>query len=391
MDRPFRVQRLGHFGLNAVDVEAALYFYRDLLGFMVSDVIDGGARLTPAERAALGDTRRIFTRHNTEHHTFVIFPARLVEHLSGRPGSPNTINQITWQVSSLQQVVESIPWFASNGYPVRRAGRDTPGSNWNAYAPDADGTLNELYYGMEQIGWDGLAKPMSMHSFGFRAEPELPQPSEADEVAEARTRGDDLGSGFRHAETPPRQFDVEGIRLARPFKVVGIGPVRLFTPDMAKAEDFYRRVLGLRITAETSYQGHRVVLLGCGPEHHAVGLYPLALRERLGLSPHTNLMSFGLRVASYRQLRAALAFLASHGVTVRDLPPQLTPGIDYAAYAIDPDGHAIELYWSMEQVVRCPAVHPERTGSRRPERYELWPETIEDDSFGGEVFLGPWG
>ena len=29
-----------------------------------------------------------------------------------------------------------------------------PGSNWNAYPFDPDGHVNEIFYGIEQIGWD---------------------------------------------------------------------------------------------------------------------------------------------------------------------------------------------------------------------------------------------
>ena len=36
-----------------------------------------------------------------------------------------------------------------------------PGSNWHAYLYDPDGQSNELYYGIEQIGWNGHSKPRS--------------------------------------------------------------------------------------------------------------------------------------------------------------------------------------------------------------------------------------
>ena len=34
----------------------------------------------------------------------------------------------------------------------------------------------------------------------------------------------------------------------------------------------------------------------------------------------------------------------------RPIPPELYPGIDYAAFALDPDGHCIQLYYYMEQI-----------------------------------------
>ena len=39
MERPFKIRRLGHFGINVVDMEKGKRFYRDLLGFRVVDVI----------------------------------------------------------------------------------------------------------------------------------------------------------------------------------------------------------------------------------------------------------------------------------------------------------------------------------------------------------------
>jgi len=42
MPRPFKIRRLGHFGFNAVRMDEARDFYRDLLGFKHSDVLDFG-------------------------------------------------------------------------------------------------------------------------------------------------------------------------------------------------------------------------------------------------------------------------------------------------------------------------------------------------------------
>jgi hypothetical protein len=89
-------------------------------------------------------------------------------------------------------------------------------------------------------------------------------------------------------------------------------------------------------------------------------------------------------------LTSEIGLLRNEGVTVRDLPRELVPGIDYSALAIDPDGHAIELYCSMEQVGWDGRSRPaaERRGSTIAE----WPEVLEplSDTFLGEAYLGPW-
>jgi hypothetical protein len=103
-------------------------------------------------------------------------------------------------------------------------------------------------------------------------------------------------------------------------------------------------------------------------------------------------MSFGLQLANYQQLRAAVTFLRENGVRVETniIPPELHPGIDYAAYAFDPDGHCIELYYYMEQLGWDGRPRPKQ--SRRHVDPNDWPEVLEplSDTYTGEPFLGPW-
>ena len=65
-----------------------------------------------------------------------------------------------------------------------------------------------------------------------------------------------------------RKFDVDGILLPRPFKIVRHGPIRLFCHDVRKMERFYVEVLGFARTEATTWKGQRCVFLRCGTEHH---------------------------------------------------------------------------------------------------------------------------
>jgi hypothetical protein len=149
--------------------------------------------------------------------------------------------------------------------------------------------------------------------------------------------------------------------------------------------------MGFVTTEELHWQGHRCVFMRTNTEHHCLALYPLALREKLGLSDHTTCMSFGLQMASYQQLRDAVAFLKEHGVRTVEVPAELHPGIDYAAYVQDPDGHALELYYYMEQIGW--EGRPRNADQRRKADPANWPETVEPlpDTYVGEPFLGPLG
>ena len=154
LNQPFKIRRLGHFGFNLANMEDGLRFYVDLLGFRISDVMDYSRRAKdPAQVAGLGDPNGYFTRYGTDHHAMVLFPKRVRDAL-GRHERPGiTVNQITWQVGSLAEVGNAIQCFNERGIKQQRSGRDMPGSNWHTYLYDPDGQSNELYYGIEQIGW----------------------------------------------------------------------------------------------------------------------------------------------------------------------------------------------------------------------------------------------
>jgi catechol 2,3-dioxygenase-like lactoylglutathione lyase family enzyme len=391
--RPFRIRRLGHFGLNVMDPEASRDFYCRLLGFRISDPLDFSHRLPEAERAKdHGPRVGYFARHGTDHHSFVFFPRRVYSTINPWAAKPQgTVNQITWQVGSLQEVSDAFDWFTKRGKPIRRAGRDLPGSNWHFYPPDPEGHTNELYYGIEQVGWDGYSKPREMYGVRYAKPPQLPHKSEYAEVLDATAQGIPIEKGLRAAETGEEKYDVDGILLARPFKIVRHGPVRLFVSDMEAMLGFYRDDLGFTVTEEVAYNGHRCVFLRANTEHHCMALYPVALRDELGLSAHTTLMSFGLQVGNYRQLRDAIAFLKAEGAQIKYLPPELFPGIDYCAFAIDPDGFAFQLYYYMEQIGWDGKPRPAHL---RPKIDNAnWPAALsgQSDSFLGEPFLGPLG
>jgi catechol 2,3-dioxygenase-like lactoylglutathione lyase family enzyme len=392
LERPFKIRRLGHFGVNVVDIPRAAKFYCDLLGFAVSDPINFNRdEHTAIEK--VGSGLGYFMRHGTDHHSFVIFPLRVVNARPGRDKWPKdmTINQITWQVGTLREVVEGNRWLSEMDLQINRTGRDNPGSNWHTYPIGPGYHINELYYGIEQVGWDGLSKPAPMHEKHYMKPPDLPHRSEFAEVQTAMDKSVDIRTGYRHIDPNPEKYDVGGVLLARPFKVERIGPVRIFYDDIDKELAFYRGTLGLVVTEEVTWKGHRCVFLRANNEHHSLALYPRALRRELGLSEHTTLMAFGMQVGSYEQLRAAKEFLGGKGVTLKSLPAELFPGIGHSVLAIDPEGHAMQLYDYMEQIGWDGKPRP--VTQRRKIDNENWPDVLEPlgDSYCGETFLGPIG
>ncbi len=392
LERPFKIQRLGHFGFNVDDVDACLSFYSGLLGLRVTDTLDLAPRFEDREiPAGIKQTKAFFLNHGTDHHSFALFPKPALDALGGRnERSDVLVNQISWQVGSLQEVRDALDWLQGQGNKIHRIGRDMPGSNWHNYPFDAEGHVNELYYGMEQIGWNLRSKPRAMYDRGFKTRPELPQVSEYEEVRLSESSGINLMSGHRIHEHWPLDHRVGGVLLARPFKITKIGPVRLFVKDLGREIDCYTRLFGLRVTEEVVWKGQRCVFLRANTEHHSLALYPESLRDELGIALASSCLSIGLRLGSYRQLRDAIAFLSGRGIEIRYLPSELSPGMDYTAFALDPQGHVVQLYAYMEQIGWDGRPRPSEQ-RRKVEAGGTWPEVIEpaSDESDGEVFPGP--
>ena len=393
LDRPFKATRLGHFGFDNYKFDESVAFYKSELGLVQSDTLDHRLLTkTPELLDGLGDTDGYFLRCGTDHHAFALFNRRVRDALARtEPNVEININQITLQVGTLREVVEAHHWFVANGLKIQRAGRDRRGSNWHTYFYDPDGHPLELFYGMEQIGWDGYSKPADQISRRITQIAELPQIAELSEIIEAQDNGIAITSGYRGVDVPNGSFDVGGVLLPRPFKVTHVGPLRLFVNDIAISRAFYRDVVGLTVTEEVDWRGHRCVFLRTGSEHHSIALYPLALRADLPHPGVTTCMSFGFKVGSYQQLRDAVPYLEARGHRFIYIPAELRPGIDYAAYLLDPEGNVLELYYYMEQVGWDGRPRP--AAERRPVVPGQWPENLEplSDSFAGEPFMGPLG
>ena len=101
LPRPFRIRRLGHFGVNVADPEVSRRFYCGLLGFRVSDPLDFGPRLDPATRAKYRADAGLFhaPRHRSPFVRVVSAPDdRGVERGLRRrtPKSPSTRSPGRW-------------------------------------------------------------------------------------------------------------------------------------------------------------------------------------------------------------------------------------------------------------------------------------------------------
>ncbi|RJG04008.1 VOC family protein [Noviherbaspirillum sedimenti] len=375
--QPFRIRRVGHFGYHTPDLAGTLGFLTRHLGLVISDVEDFSSKVPqlPKEHGS-----GYFLRCGTDHHTIVIGSQMLVD--TREPNRKGAIvGQISWQVGSLQEVVDGVSYLDRKAR-IRRIGRDAPGSNWHAYAYDPDGYINEVFYGMEQIGWDGYSKPKSMYGRAFHECPSLPQIPEYEEVQDALDSGDQL-AGFRPVLEQTASYSVDGILMPRPFKLTRLGRITLFVEDLDVSVAFYRDVMGLQPSEKVKVGEHTAVVMRAGDEHHTLMLLPAALKASLGFAA-----AIGFEAANYQQLREAYQYMQQQGIRILDLPAEISPGVHYGFWVQGPDQIAVQIFYGMDRVERDGSA-PQPTTTPLPP--DSWPDAIaHGDSGWYELpYMGP--
>jgi catechol 2,3-dioxygenase len=140
---PFHINKIGHVALFVKDVECSARFYRDILGFEISDVygddmIHGGAA---------------FLRCTSDHHGIALFQATQDQN----PGAG--LHHMAFAVGTLDEVVKVREHLRCNDVPVHFEGRRRAGVQLAVEFKDPDGHNLEIYWGIDQIGTDGRARP----------------------------------------------------------------------------------------------------------------------------------------------------------------------------------------------------------------------------------------
>ncbi|PYN95613.1 MAG: glyoxalase [Candidatus Rokuibacteriota bacterium] len=141
---PFHLRKIGHVVLNVSDLDAAVRFYTELLGFQVSDrypdsMVPGGM---------------VFLRCNTDHHGVAL--------VGGAPKVPHSsLNHFAFEVGTLDEVFRARAWLRKQGVPIHFEGRRRAGCQIAVEFKDPDGNNLEIYWGLDQVGTGGAVRPPS--------------------------------------------------------------------------------------------------------------------------------------------------------------------------------------------------------------------------------------
>jgi catechol 2,3-dioxygenase-like lactoylglutathione lyase family enzyme len=140
---PFHIGKIGHIVINVRDVAKSTTFYTQILGFQISDVY-------PDEMVPGG---MVFMRCNTDHHGIALVGSMTSE------ADNIELNHIAFEVPSLDDVLRARDHLERHQVPIDFAGRRRAGCQIAVEFRDPDNHRLEIYWGIDQIGSDGRARP----------------------------------------------------------------------------------------------------------------------------------------------------------------------------------------------------------------------------------------
>lgn len=157
---PFRIAKIGHVVLNVSDLRRSVEFYTQILGFQVSDVypetmVPGGM---------------VFMRCATDHHGVALVG-------SLKSNSPNVeLNHFAFEVPTLDEVVRARDHLRAHKVQIDFEGRRRAGVQIAVEFRDPDGHRLEIYWGVDQIGTNGTARPPSEWKWAHTIEDAIRDP-----------------------------------------------------------------------------------------------------------------------------------------------------------------------------------------------------------------------
>src|SRR5665213_4318805 len=152
-----------------------------------------------------------------------------------------------------------------------------------------------------------------------------------------------------------------------PFRINKIGHVVLNVTDMDRSVKFYTEVLGFKVSdvyREDMMPGG-MVFMRFSADHHGIALVGGMPKE----SPNIELNHMAFEVATLDEVLRAAEYLRKHGTRI-DFEGRRRAGVQIAVEFRDPDGHRLEIYWGLDQIIDDDEI--------RPEYQWIWAHSLEE-------------
>jgi catechol-2,3-dioxygenase len=150
-----RPRAIGHVGLLARDLEGVVAFYERVLGLQVSD------RMPFPDDSPFYEG--VWLRCNTVHHVLSVFGLRDPSWdgpstaRAARPG----LHHLGFELATFDDLKRAARYVREHQIPLQGMRTGGPGMQLRLYIWDPEDNIVELYWAMDQVGWDGRARPYS--------------------------------------------------------------------------------------------------------------------------------------------------------------------------------------------------------------------------------------
>lgn len=152
------VQRIGHVGITVRDLDRSVEFYTRSLGLRLTERFE-----YPTEDVGHGVAvaAGAFVRCDATHHCISIFRLKDGMLPAGAPDGSALgvgLHHIAFELGTPGELLAKLRELRGAGVPIVNCRKGGPGNQPRFYARDPDGHLLEFYWGIDEIGWDGVPR-----------------------------------------------------------------------------------------------------------------------------------------------------------------------------------------------------------------------------------------
>lgn len=163
--------KIGHVGVAVRDLERSVGFYCGTLGLKLTERFE-----YPEDEVGHGVavSAGAFVRCNTIHHSLSLFTYKNGVVLDV-DGMTYGLHHIAFELATPQELLDLYRHVRTSGVEIVNARKGGPGNQPRFYIHDPDGNLLEFYWGIDEVGWDGIPRrydpitEIDLESFDFEA------------------------------------------------------------------------------------------------------------------------------------------------------------------------------------------------------------------------------
>lgn len=163
--------KIGHVGIAVRDLEKSVAFYSETVGLELTERFE-----YPEDEVGHGVAvaAGAFVRCGPTHHCLSLFTFKdgVVTEVDGRVYG---LHHIAFELPTPERLLELYRHMKGRGAEIVNAREGGPGNQPRFYTKDPDGNLLEFYWGIDQIGWDGIPREyrpiteIDLEEFDFEA------------------------------------------------------------------------------------------------------------------------------------------------------------------------------------------------------------------------------